>query len=103
MQVAVFREGFVAPDAIDGNSQELCVEFLELGENFVVQSHLIAAHGTPVRGIEGHDDGPATQFAEREALIGSDVKSELGSGSSGGQQFSHGNLLCMRIGGQGKF
>ena len=73
----------MAPDAVHGDAEELGVEFLEFGEDFVVEGHLIAADGASVRGIEGEDDGAAAEFAEGEALIGSDVEGEIGSRSSG--------------------
>lgn len=57
MEMAVFGECFVAPGAIDGNAEKFGVEFLKFREDFIVESHLIAAYGAPVRGIEGEDDG----------------------------------------------
>ena len=37
MQMAIFSEGGMAPDAIDRYAQKLGVVFLELGKNLVVE------------------------------------------------------------------
>ena len=51
-QVALLREREVAPDAVDRDAEQLGVEALELGQDLVVERHLVAADRAPVRGIE---------------------------------------------------
>jgi len=89
MQVAVLGEGLVAPRAVHRNSQQLSAMFAELGNDFIVKRHLVAADRAPVRRIESKDDLPSLQIAEREPLIGRDPQLEIGSGCAGGQNLGH--------------
>ena len=66
--MAVFGEGTVAPHAVDRDAEQTRAVALEFGEHLVVQSHLIAADGTPVGGIEREDDRRSAQIAERDPL-----------------------------------
>jgi hypothetical protein len=69
---------------------------LEFRENFVVESHLVAADRAPVSRIKGEDDGLSAQFAQGELLIGSDGKAELRSCFSGRQDVGHQDTSLMR-------
>jgi hypothetical protein len=51
-QLAVLRECLVTPDPVNRNAQQLGAERLKLGEDLVVQRHLVAAHRTPIRRIK---------------------------------------------------
>jgi len=66
----VLGKSLVTPDTVDRDSQELGVKFLEFRKDFVVQSHLVATDGAPVRRIKGQNDRLAPQLAEGEFLIG---------------------------------
>jgi hypothetical protein len=70
VELAVLRKREMAPNAIDGNAEQLGVEAPELAEQLVVERHLIAAHRAPVRGIERDDHRPAAELADRHSLIG---------------------------------
>src|SRR5258707_2280747 len=96
MQVAVFGEGLVAPSAVYRNSQELSAMFAELGKDFIVKRHLVAADRAPIRRIESKDDRPSLQIAEREPLIGRDPQLEIGSGCAGGLNLRHSLRLLYR-------
>src|SRR3981081_352006 len=89
MQVAVLGEGLVAPRAVHRNSQQLSAMFAELGNDFIVKRHLVAADRAPVRRIERKDDRPSLQIAEREPLIGRDPQLEIWGGCAGGQNLGH--------------
>jgi hypothetical protein len=73
----------VTPLAIDRDPEELGVEFLDLGENLVVESHLVAADRTPVGGIEGEDDRPPAKVGEGDGLVRGRVEGEVGSRYTG--------------------
>src|SRR5207248_10841173 len=68
VELAIAGECGVAPHAVHRDPEELGVVALELRQDFVVEGHLIAAHGAPVRGIEGQDHGPAADTPERHRL-----------------------------------
>src|SRR5579864_5823509 len=89
LQVAVVGESFVGPHTVDRDAEKFGVEFRELGKNFIVEGHLIAADRAPVGGIEGENYRAAAEFAKSEALIGSYGKTEFWSGSSRGKNGCH--------------
>src|SRR5436305_1345500 len=80
VQVPVLRESGMAPHAVDRYPNQLGVMLLELWKDLVVQSHLISTHRAPVRWIKRKDDRLAAQIAERELLVRSYGKAEVGSG-----------------------
>ena len=66
MQVPVSCEGEMAPDPVDGDAQQLCVELLKLGQQFLVQGQLVGADGASVLGIEARITGrPRSSASER--------------------------------------
>src|ERR1700704_1407255 len=79
MIVAILGERLVAPDAVDGNAQQLGMKLLELRKKFVVQTHLVAADGTPVGGIKRQNHGLTAKLAQGQSLIGRHMKSEIRS------------------------
>src|SRR5205823_3232411 len=54
-QVAMFREREMAPDAVDGDSQDLGAQLAELRHQLAVDRQLVGADRAPVGGIEGED------------------------------------------------
>src|SRR5947208_291304 len=83
VQLALVGERPVAPGAIHRDAEELGAVARELGEDLVVQRHLIAADGTPVRGIKRQDDRLAAVVAQRDGLIRRAVEREVGCLSPG--------------------
>src|ERR1700722_19906422 len=67
----------MAPNSVHGNSQQLGVESMEVGQNLVVEGHLVSAYRTPVSWVKSQNHRPASQFVERQGLIGGDVQSEI--------------------------
>src|SRR4051794_30424947 len=68
MQVAVARNGCVAPYPVDRNTQQFRAVSVKLRENLVVVRHLVATDRAPVGGIERQDYGLTPQIREREVL-----------------------------------
>ena len=89
MQVAILGEGLVTPRAVYRNAQELSAMFAELGKDFVVEHHLVAADRTPVRRIESEDDRPSLQIAKGKPLVRRDPQLEVGSDCPGGKDLRH--------------
>src|SRR5437763_715641 len=85
-QLARLGEGAVAPDAVDGDAQELRVVLLEFAPHLVVQRQLIAADGTPVGGIEDEDDRAAAEIAEANHLMGRGAQLEVRRGGAEGSK-----------------
>src|ERR1700704_4681722 len=85
VQAAVASKGGMAPDAVDRDTQQLCLVFMELRKNLVVQSHLIAKTRTPVGRIERQYYGPSSEVREREALIRGDPQREIRCSGPGSQ------------------
>src|SRR5205823_3535427 len=88
VQLALVGERPVAPRAIHRDAEELGAVARELGEDLVVQRHLIAADGTPVRGIKRQDDRLAAVVAQRDGLIRRAVEREGGCLSPGRERTS---------------
>jgi hypothetical protein len=61
----------------------------ELGQNLVVERHLIAADRTPIGRVEGKDYRLTREVAERQVSIRHDPEGEVGGGGSGGQDMRH--------------
>src|SRR5205085_7023935 len=76
-QFAVMREGEMAPDPIDRDAEQFGVEARKLGEDLVVQGHLIAAHRAPVGRIKGENDWPTVKIAQRDLLVGRRVERKV--------------------------
>ncbi len=83
VQMAVLREGVVAPGAINGNADQFGAVFLKLREDFVVERHLVAAYGAPIGGIKSQDDRASAQLGEREFLVGRDRERKIRRGRAG--------------------
>src|SRR6266550_7288289 len=99
------RKGGVTPDTIDRDPENLGAVFAKLGENLIVQRHLVAAHRTPVGGIEHEDDRPPAELAQAEHLVGCRIEREVGGactsaenrrGVCGGCGLCHSCLLWSR-------
>jgi hypothetical protein len=83
MEMAIFGERIMAPRTIHRNPQKRRFELLEFREYFVVEGHLIAADGAPVRRIESQNEWLAEQLAEGEFLIGCDMEGKFRGRSTG--------------------
>ena len=102
MQMAVFREGEMAPDAVDRDAHQLCIEPAKLGQQLLVERQLIRTDRAPVFRIEGEDDRLAAELRQRDGLIGCRWKLEvgrLGAGREWGRTLYRllhqiGDLLC---------
>ncbi len=77
MQVARLAESLMAPGPVDRDAQQLGAEPAEVGQNLVVQDHLVAADWAPVGRIEGQDHPPSLQLGEGQLLIRRDVEGEV--------------------------
>src|SRR5271155_255191 len=77
MQLAIERERRMTPGSIDRDSDDPRFVFVELGENLVVQRHLIATDRTPVGRIERHDQWSAAEIAQRHQLVGRAMQREI--------------------------
>src|SRR5258708_3446687 len=85
LEPAVLLEREVAPDAVDRDPEQLGAELPEFRQDLVIERHLVAADGAPVRRIKREDDGAPEELAERDLLIGRAVQAELRSARAGGQ------------------
>src|SRR6266849_5841865 len=81
------RERGVTPDTVDRDPENLGAIFAKLRKNLVVESHLIAAHRTPVSRIEHENDRAPTELAQAEYLVGGGMQSEIGSRCAGAENF----------------
>src|SRR5205807_4543286 len=77
VQVAILRKRQMTPDSVDGDSEEFGFEFPELRHHLRIQSQLVAADGTPIRGIETEHHGPAEKIPERDMLIRGRLEGEV--------------------------
>src|SRR5579862_3858896 len=84
-ELSILFEREMAPDPIHGNAQELASEALELGQDFIVERHLVATDGAPVGRVEGKDHGASQEFAQGHFLIGGTMKAEFGCAFARGQ------------------
>src|SRR5439155_26971576 len=77
VQRAILRYRQMTQDCVDGDSEELGIEFPELAHQVRIQSQLVAADGAPIRGIETKHDGPAEKIPERHMLIRGRLEGEV--------------------------
>jgi len=70
---------------VQGETDELRARLMEFGKDLVVQRHLVAADGAPVRGVERQDQGPAAQFFQRNRLVRGSRQGERRGGRAGWQ------------------
>src|SRR6267142_1752014 len=89
MQLAIVRERLMTPGAVDRDAKKLRAVPAELGQDVVVEAHLVAADRTPVGRVEGKDHAPAGQLVERQRLIRRDVQGKAGSAYSFGEDVGH--------------
>jgi hypothetical protein len=59
---AVAGKGEMTPGAVNRDPDQGGVEVPKLGEKFVVQRHLVAAHGAPIGRVEGQNNWLAAEF-----------------------------------------
>ena len=57
----------------------------ELGQDFVVERHLVAADRTPVRRVEREDDRPSLQIPKGKPLVRRHPQFKVGSDCPGGK------------------
>src|SRR5882672_3085781 len=81
----ITRKSGVTPDTIDRDPENLGAVFAKLGENLIVQRHLIAAHWTPVSRIEDKDDRSPAQLAKAEHLVRCRAEREVGGARAGAE------------------
>lgn len=102
-QMAVLREGDVAPDAVHRQRKRLRAVRVELVEDLVVERQLVGAHGGPIRRIEHEDDGLAAVVAQRDRVPQRALQGESGawlpaaSGGCGGVFEVGGGMLAAGI------
>ena len=77
MEVSLLCKGSVGPRAVDGDSDQLRAEALELAKHLVVQRELVAADRTPIGGVEREDDRVSAEIRQRHRLIGCAAQGEL--------------------------
>src|SRR5204863_2459007 len=73
-QLPILGEGRMAPDAVDGDAQDVGAVSVELGEQLVVDGELVAAYGTPVGRIESEDDPATSEVSQRDCMNGPGVE-----------------------------
>src|SRR5262245_10827636 len=89
MQPTILRKGCMTPCPVYGNSEKIRAVPLKLGKNFVVQRHLIATDGAPIRRIKSKNHRPPTEFAEGQFLIRRGVEREIRRWCSRTQNLGH--------------
>src|SRR5207249_2147934 len=94
VELALVGERSVAPGAIHRDAEQLGAVAVEIGEDLVVQRHLIAAHRAPVRGIKRQDHRLAAVVTQRDSLIRRTVQREVGR-LSPGRKRSCGSGICV--------
>src|SRR5689334_8346644 len=85
----ILRESLMTPGPVDEDSEQFGLLFVKLGENFIVERDLVAAHRTPIRRVEAEHDRAAAQVSQRKILIWSDWQREGGGSRPGSEQFRH--------------
>ena len=78
MELAVAGERGVAPCAINRDSNQLRAKVMKVFEDFVVESHLIAADRTPISWVKRERDRLTAEFAQRKPLIRCASQGEIG-------------------------
>ena len=78
MKLAVVRKRGVAPCAIHRDSHQFRAEVMKVFEDFVVESHLIAADRTPISWVKREHDRLTAEFAQRKPLIRCASQGEIG-------------------------
>ena len=63
----------MAPFAVNGYPKDLRIILVEVFQHLVIQGHLIAAYGAPVRRVKGEDPVLARKFTQPDLLIGGTV------------------------------
>src|ERR1700730_7326731 len=89
MQVTVLCECRMAPMAIDRDPNKFGAVIVKLGQDFVIERHLIAADGTPIGGIEGKNDDFVRKIVQRKHLVRGHVKVKSRSSRAGRKNLSH--------------
>ena len=87
----------MTPNAVDGNPQNLRAVLSKLGKDLIVEPHLVAAHGTPVSGVENEDDRASAELAQAEYLVGCCVQREIGRLRARGKELGRASIcvgLC---------
>src|SRR5580658_8533935 len=98
MQLAALRVGDVAPDAIDGQADDLRRVAIEFRKKLVVQGELIAADGAPVGWIKDQHDRPAAKMMEIDLLIRRGQKLKVGRLRAGRQEAGWRIIRAVMIG-----
>lgn len=62
MQFAVARKGLMTPCAIDRNNEQFRALSAEFWHNLVIEAHLVATHGAPVRRVKGQNDPTSSEI-----------------------------------------
>src|SRR5258705_1274479 len=94
MKPAGFGIGLMAPDAIDGDTQQFRLVPAELRQYFVVERQLIATDWTPIGRIKGKDDRFASEIAERQPLVRRNSQLEIRRTRPRRKNLSHFNASC---------
>src|SRR5208282_149959 len=77
----------MAPGAIDRDADDCRLEFVKLGENFIIERHLITAHRTPVGRVERQYQRSAAEVAQRNELVRCTVQRKIRGRSAGREYF----------------
>src|SRR6266404_3173644 len=83
VQLVVLGERGVTPRAVHRYAEEFSLKLLKFVQHFVVERHLIAAHRTPVGGVNREHHWSSTQLAQRYGLVWCASQGEVGSPRAG--------------------
>src|SRR5262245_65463875 len=67
----------MAPDTIDRNAEQVRVKAAKLGQEFIIEHHLVPTHWAPVSRVESEDYRSAAKFTQRDGLIRGSVQCEV--------------------------
>ena len=74
----------VAEWAVNGNAEEVGIESLEFGKDFVIERELISANGAPIGRIKNQDDGLSAVIGKAQEFSRLRGKDEIRSDDAGG-------------------
>jgi hypothetical protein len=83
LKLAVASKGEMTPGTVNRDSDQSGIEVPKLGEQLVVQRHLVAAYRTPIGRVKGQNDRLASEFPQGDTLVGRAVQAKVGASVPG--------------------
>jgi len=84
VQVATLRKSDVTPSAVDGNSEQFGIVFLEFRQDLVKERQFVSANRTPISRIEGENDWLSLEIRQGDRLVWRGLERNAGPLDPGG-------------------